>query len=184
MRSRSPLRVFQKDEERVIPVVFHILHNLDESNISEERITQQMESLNADFNRLNTDTTDTPDIFKPVAANPDISFILAKRDPDGRPTSGITRHFIGSREFNVLSTSAALNTAIEVSDVVSWPTDQYLNIWVINMADNVLGFARFPQSNLVGLDQFFSFELQTDGVFVNFPFVGNNTVSSDFYIER
>ncbi len=41
----------------------------------------------------------------------------------------------------------------------AWPTNRYLNIWVANLADDVLGYAQFP-------DQYAS-KPNTDGVVIN-----------------
>jgi PKD repeat protein len=50
--------------QRIIPVVFHILHKGKTGNISKEQILDQMRVFNEDFNRLNPDTTDTPHRFR------------------------------------------------------------------------------------------------------------------------
>ncbi|MBL4586909.1 MAG: hypothetical protein JKX84_07645, partial [Flavobacteriales bacterium] len=51
------------DGVRIIPTVFHILHDGGSENISDERVYAQMEVLNADFRRLNVDTVNTPERF-------------------------------------------------------------------------------------------------------------------------
>ena len=70
----------------VIPVVFHVIMNDDGTlgDIDRETIERQMVILNDDFSGdgVNSDS-DTP------AAG--IRFALAKKDPSGAPTSGITR---------------------------------------------------------------------------------------------
>ena len=64
-----------------IPVVFHVLYHQPEENISLQRIMEQMDALNRDFRRKNTDTLRTPQEFMPVAADMEIEFRLAKSDP-------------------------------------------------------------------------------------------------------
>lgn len=49
--------------KRIIPVVFHILHEGGNENIGLNKIQQQMDVLNEDFNRLNPDTVNTPERF-------------------------------------------------------------------------------------------------------------------------
>ena len=49
--------------KRIIPVVFHILHEGGSENIGLNKIQQQMDVLNEDFNRLNPDTVNTPQRF-------------------------------------------------------------------------------------------------------------------------
>jgi hypothetical protein len=82
-------------EPSLIPVVIHVIHNGESLgsgvNISEEQILSQIEVLNEDFQRLNPDTTQTPNEFKAVASALSIEFVLAKRDPSGLPTNGIVR---------------------------------------------------------------------------------------------
>ena len=74
-----------------IPVVVHIVYNTNEENLSDNLIRSQIEVLNQDFRRLNADAVNTRDVFKNVAADAEIEFYLAETDPEGKPTSGITR---------------------------------------------------------------------------------------------
>src|SRR5215211_8774932 len=73
-----------------IPVVFHIV-NTQEQDISDSQIASQINALNLDFRMKNEDLINIPDAFKPLAADSKIEFQLAKRDPQGNPTNGITR---------------------------------------------------------------------------------------------
>ncbi|MFK7906757.1 MAG: hypothetical protein AB8B69_16615, partial [Chitinophagales bacterium] len=76
-----------------IPVVVHIVHtaNRPQSNVSDAKVYSQLEALNRDFRRMNADTSDTYIDFKAIAADTEIEFCLAARDPNGYPTTGITR---------------------------------------------------------------------------------------------
>jgi hypothetical protein len=49
--------------------------------------------------------------------------------------------------------------------VDAWPTDKYLNIWVCNLANNLLGFATLPGTVIPALD----------GVVIGYKFFGRNT---------
>ncbi|MDW3191460.1 MAG: choice-of-anchor J domain-containing protein [Cytophagales bacterium] len=158
-----------------IPVVFHIIHQgepLGEgSNLPLERIEQQMTTLNQDFRRLNPDTLATPAAFLPVAVDTQIEFVLARQDPDGLPTNGITR------------TRASLSTyRFQDDDILKseayWPAEDYLNIYVSNL-DGFLGWATFPFSDLVGIDEINNNRL-TDGVAVDFEYVGYNPEAREF----
>ncbi|MFP4092236.1 MAG: hypothetical protein ACLFT3_18150 [Cyclobacteriaceae bacterium] len=75
----------------LIPVVVHVVHNTTAENISNAQICSQIAALNEDFARRNADRTQTPAAFAGVAANTDIQFYLATRDPNGNATNGITR---------------------------------------------------------------------------------------------
>lgn len=126
--------------ERVIPVVFHIIHQGGSENISKEQIEDQIRVLNEDFTRTNADTGNTRAIFKPVAANPNIIFRLAQKDPQGNCTEGITR------TFSSLTTNAGDN----VKSLVWWDNTKYLNIWVVKTIESdggqgiTLGFSSLP----------------------------------------
>ncbi len=51
-------------EVRTIPVVFHVYHEDGDENISYKQIADQMEILNDDFLRLNSDASNTPNAFR------------------------------------------------------------------------------------------------------------------------
>jgi len=51
------------DGVRIVPTVFHILHDGGSENISNQRVLTQLEVLNEDFRRLNIDTVNTPERF-------------------------------------------------------------------------------------------------------------------------
>ncbi|WP_315816307.1 hypothetical protein [Paraflavitalea speifideaquila] len=74
-----------------IPVVVHVLYNTPDQNISDAQIKSQIEVLNKDFRKLNGDTVNIPAMFKHLAADCQLEFELAKIDPSGRATTGITR---------------------------------------------------------------------------------------------
>lgn len=111
-----------------IPVVVHIVYSTPAGNLPDSVVFSQMEVLNEDFRRLNADTTDTRSIFKQFAGDAGIEFYLATEDPQGNPTSGITR----------TSSSNTNGFGISFDDIKSdasagidpWDVDNYLNIWV------------------------------------------------------
>src|SRR4051812_43053003 len=59
---------------RIIPVVFHVIHEYGVENISKAQIDDQIRILNEDFNRLNADTTKTRSVFKGRAVSCDVEF--------------------------------------------------------------------------------------------------------------
>jgi hypothetical protein len=154
---------------RRIPVVVHVIHTGTPvgqgANIPDEQIFSQIEILNQDFRRLNPDTVNTPAEFLSVAADARIEFVLARRDPMGMPTNGINR-VEGPRETYPLGFNAF------ISQLASWPAEDYLNIWVIPMQAPNIGYATFPISNeLQGLD-FPPTTRQTDGVTIDYRYFG------------
>ncbi|OFY86347.1 MAG: hypothetical protein A3F72_11130 [Bacteroidetes bacterium RIFCSPLOWO2_12_FULL_35_15] len=121
-----------------IPVVVHVVYNLADQNISDAQVLSQIDALNEDYSRTNADAVNTPSVFQPYAANANIHFVLAKRDPNGNATSGITRTYTSN-------TSFSSNNYIKFDSYGghnAWPTGQYLNIWVGNLG--LCGYSTFP----------------------------------------
>src|SRR5690554_8136125 len=58
-----------------IPIVFHVVHEYGPENISDEQIYSQLETLNEDFRKLNSDTSDVVPEFKGIAADAQIEFV-------------------------------------------------------------------------------------------------------------
>jgi len=140
-----------------IPVVFHVVYNTPSENISDEQILSQLAILNADFSRQNADTTNTPDYFRPYAADTRIEFCLATITPDGEPTTGITRTQTYRSTFTIGDeVKFSSQGGIDI-----WDRDEYLNIWVCNLGNNLLGYA--PHFNT---------EAAADGVVVHYASVG------------
>jgi len=150
-----------------IPVVVHVIHNGegDVTNIPEAQILSQIKVLNNDYQRLNADASATPTVFQPVAAGIDLEFVLAKQDPDGLPTNGIVRVRGGKNGWTV-------DDEYLLKSQSYWPSDKYLNIWVVNQTDSYIGYAQFPPSNLPGLDGFPN-EALTDGVVIDYRVFGS-----------
>ncbi|MDP6909677.1 MAG: hypothetical protein QF371_09230, partial [Flavobacteriales bacterium] len=55
--------VTRENGVRIIPVVFHILHEGGSENITNAKVMTQLEVLNEDYRRLNPDTVNTPERF-------------------------------------------------------------------------------------------------------------------------
>ena len=69
----------------------HVVHKTAAQNISDAQIKSQIDVLTADFRKKNADVSTVPAPFAPLAADARIEFELAKTDPSGNPTNGITR---------------------------------------------------------------------------------------------
>lgn len=126
-----------------IPVVFHVVYATEEDNISREQLLDGLRVLNEDFRRLNADATNTRAIFQSVAADSEIEFKMATRDPNGNCTNGVTRT---QSNLSLVANDNVKGVAI------SWPNTIYLNIWVVNDIrlsgiSNVLGYAYRPTPN-------------------------------------
>ncbi len=120
-----------------IPVVFHILYNNPYQNINDQQIISQLKVLNEDFRRKNKDNINTPSIFRQLAADCQLEFFLATRDPSGRPTNGILRKKTSIQVFG-------MDDRIKVSKNGgddAWDADEYLNIWIGNLAGGLVGYS-------------------------------------------
>lgn len=104
----------------IIPTVFHVVHDGGKENMEDSLIQEAIAIINEYFNRGNTaELNSVANAFKPLIADVGIEFRLAKKDPKGNPTSGITHLY-----------SSATNVGLDGSKIKSWPREQYLNIWV------------------------------------------------------
>ena len=93
LQKENSAKGIKNNEHYIIPVVFHIIHEGGSENISLNQIEDQMRILNEDFARLNPDTTNTPSVFAEYAGDTNIEFRLAKIDPNGDCTQGVTRTY-------------------------------------------------------------------------------------------
>lgn len=125
-----------------IPVVVHVVWNTAAQNVSDAQIQTQIDVLNADFRALNADAAGIPAHFAGVAADTRIEFALAVRGPDCTATTGITRTNTTTTGFTKATRNNVKSTATGGAD--PWPSDRYLNMWVANFTDSLLGFATFP----------------------------------------
>lgn len=125
-----------------IPVVVHVVWNTAAQNVSNAQIATQIAVLNEDFRRMNADAVNTLTQFQSVAADSEIQFCLATRDPTGAPHSGIIRVQTAVTSFPATAASAVKYTSQGGSN--AWPASWYLNIWVCEIAGTVAGFSAFP----------------------------------------
>src|SRR5690554_291150 len=125
----------RSDATYIIPVVFHIIHDYGLGNISDAQIHDGLWLVNEQFRKLNADTVDIVNDFKHLASDTKIEFRLAQLDPDGNCTNGINRIF-----------SPLTNAGGHViKDLIQWPPNQYLNIWVANVVGtNLAGHCIMP----------------------------------------
>lgn len=121
-----------------IPVVVHVLYDNSSMNISDAQIQSQLDVLNADYRKTNTDFSSTPAVFQAVAADSEIEFCLAAQDPDGIATNGVTRTSVNAG-FDYY------NDYYTASGHTPWDNSMYLNVWTGNLLDiGILGFATPP----------------------------------------
>lgn len=148
---------------KIIPVVFHVIHSGGNENISVAQIRNQMEILNAEFQRMFADTVKTPAPFKALAGKIDVEFRLASKDPEGNCTQGITRTY---HPFSICSANEE-----DVKALQYWPNNKYLNIWLVSSMHysgqtgcNGGGYAQFPGN---------SANQKTDGINIRGDLIGS-----------
>src|SRR5688500_11836735 len=107
-----------------IPVVVHVVWKTSSENITDAQILSQIDVLNEDFRKLNADTTNIPAVWKNLAADIEIEFCMAQRDPQGNATNGITRTNTTSSGFTVNDNVKSNATGGKTG----WPSASYLNI--------------------------------------------------------
>ncbi|WP_340201301.1 zinc metalloprotease [Ascidiimonas sp. W6] len=131
-----------------IPVVVHVIYSNANENISDAQINSQIDVLNEDFSKTNSDVNQVPAEFADVASDVDVQFSLAQVI---RVSS--TRTSWGTNDAMKSSNNGG-------SDAVD--TSKFLNIWVCNIGGGILGYAQFPGGNSA-----------TDGVVVGPQFFGS-----------
>jgi len=122
-----------------IPVVVHVVYKTAVQNISDAQILSQIDVLNEDYRKLNADVANLPSAFTSFAADCEIEFRLAVRDPDDWPTNGITRTETTQSGFSgdeVKNENQGGKNA--------WPASRYMNIWVCNLTGGLLGYTYPP----------------------------------------
>jgi hypothetical protein len=123
-----------------IPVVFHVIYANAAQNIPDAFLTSQLDVLNEDYGATNADKFKVPPYFKNLVGSTEIRFKLASRDPSGNLTTGILRVPTTVSSF---STNNAVKYTAQGGDN-AWPSNSYLNIWICNLGNGVLGYAQFP----------------------------------------
>jgi hypothetical protein len=154
----------------IIPVVVHVVYNLPAENVSMAQINSQIKVLNRDFRATNPDKSQVPNVFKGLIADAKIEFVLAKLDPQGNPTDGVTRTKTDRTSFG--TNDSVKFTASGGHD--AWPTSRYLNMWVCKLGGGVLGYAQFPGG-----------PAETDGVVITHTGFGTGgTATAPFHLGR
>jgi hypothetical protein len=189
-----------------IPIVFHILHNSNETNVnsptdtlghnlSAAQINSQIAILNADFRKLNTDfsTWVTQPTFVSASADVQINFCPAKVEPTGAILAepGINRINVASKGWATLPYSFDyIELTVKPNSI--WDPTKYFNVWVLEFDSltPLLGYAFFPvpevsSSTLLPISDLYGFPAAStatnDGVVVNYLAFGNTGVGATSY---
>lgn len=164
-----------------IPVVVHVLYNTAAQNISDEQIKTQIDVLNEDFSNINFDRNRIRPVYRGIAGNMDIKFVLARQDPSGNYTNGITRTSTTKTFFCTSPTNDAKFASTGGHDI--WNRDKYLNLWVVPAISpssvcsssnlGILGYAQFPGG-----------AANTDGVVIGYEYFGRPSTGGVYNLGR
>ena len=146
-----------------IPYIVHVVHDGESigsgDNISAAQIYAQIQQINSDFQRLNSDAANTPAVFAGVAGSIDLQFIPAIEDEAGNPlsTPGINRVNRNTMGWSAPPYGTCVggdfgNDYIQntIKPDTYWDPERFFNIWVMDISCGILGYAQFPSSS--GLD--------------------------------
>ncbi|MDB4493891.1 zinc-dependent metalloprotease [Flavobacteriales bacterium] len=153
-----------RDELIVIPVVFHVIHYNGPENVSDEQLFSGIEVMNRDYRLLNDDSDDIIEEFEDIAADTEIEFRLAQIDPQGNCHTGINR----------LVSPLTYDGGGEIKDLIQWPRNSYLNIWVVENASGAAGYSLYPGS-VNGAQG-----AGSDGIVVAHDYTGNIGTSNNY----
>ncbi|MHA7813899.1 MAG: zinc metalloprotease [Phycisphaerales bacterium] len=147
-------------EKYRIPVVVHIIERTNGTgSVSDARVHSQIEVLNEDFQAI-AGTNGAP------GTDVQIEFYLATEDPNGNPTSGITRS----------TNNTWYNDGGAYYNTLAWDTNRYLNIYT-NNGGGALGYVpSLPQSGIAGSN--------SDRVVILHSTFGRNAPYSPFNLGR
>ncbi|MTI27253.1 fibronectin type III domain-containing protein [Fulvivirga kasyanovii] len=111
-----------------IPVIVHVIYSNAQENISDAQIQSQIDVLNEDFRKLNSDVSGVPSEF--TATDMQIEFTLAQitRKSSSRTSWGTNDDMKKSSQGGVDPIDPAHN----------------MNMWICNIGGGILGYAQFP----------------------------------------
>lgn len=144
-----------------VPVVFHVIHDNGPENIPRENIEDVMEILNRDFRKNNADTSSIVSPFASIAADIEIEFRLAQKDPNGNCHPGITR----------TRSDRTYDGDDNMKNLIQWDPSKYMNVWISNTVQGgAAGYTYQPY--------YASFNPDIDGIVLQYDYVGSLSPSS------
>ena len=123
-----------------IPIIFHVVHNPNNpaENVSQADIYDLLDAVNEDFTATNSDVGNLRTGFGWSAADADIEFCLAQKDPQGAQLTELGIHRVSTNEdwynpnteSNKMKSSTGGNTGTE-----SWDRNSYVNVWICDITN-------------------------------------------------
>lgn len=173
-----------------IPVVFHIVYHTDAQNLPDSVILNQLAIMNKAYRKQNSNVAHVRPMFTPLAADAEIEFYLATKDPSGASTTGITRTHTDMPRFGYDGGAGPDFDSLDrikytaQGGIDPWPVKKYLNIWIgdfrVNATDPDAGLQGYatPPSNPLPPNGWVSPVPLIDGVAMHFQAIGSNNSTS------
>ncbi len=121
-------------EVATLPIVFHIMHTGqavgEGANITDDQVIEMLAQANEMFRKVPGSNGDGEGV------DTKIDFCLAQRDPDGNPTTGVTRHDLSNFPVYVAdgvahnSLSPGMNDE-QMKEIACWDVDKYVNVYIV-----------------------------------------------------
>lgn len=168
-------RSFSKDTftKIYVPVVFHILHDNGNGNVTDAQVYQEMQNINEYWSANNWDLSDLVPYWKDSAkiGNMAVEFRLAHIDPQGNPTTGIER----------INTYTTIEGTDE-NKINQWNHEKYVNIWICkSMSSDHAQAAAYAYKPATACDPSLNHNgmAERDGVLSVSSYVGFPTTADD-----
>ncbi|CAH9065876.1 hypothetical protein PSECIP111854_03771 [Pseudoalteromonas sp. CIP111854] len=160
-------------ERYYIPVVFHVYgeqYNCEDETkkcLTDDKIQDALTKLNNDFQGLAIDSPEISPQFQAIRENLNIEFVLAGKDPQGNPTTGIVRHAREQKGYGNYDdeTLAKINTD-------AWDNFSYMNVYLMH---DLYDDGKLTKSGVAWYPELAMTEQNTARVVYNGHYVGNNT---------
>ncbi len=160
-------------QPHAIPVVFHILNGPETKAIGEEVILNQIAVINRDFahEKVIRHKADILEGFADRSRKIEITFCFPLRNPNGDLIDGPA---VRTYQTDSIDWSLANNMKSERSGgIAPWDPNRFLNIWVVDLKNDVAGFAQMPGGPVL-----------TDGIVIDRDFFGVRSEDSPFQQGR
>ncbi|MDP6909612.1 MAG: M43 family zinc metalloprotease, partial [Flavobacteriales bacterium] len=116
---------------KVIPVVFHVIHDYGSENLSKSSIVNSLEFVNQELRGQNGNLSSVIPEFESLIADTEFELRLAKIDANGNCTDGITRTV----------SDQTYSADEDVKDLINWNdgSRRYLQVWLVNTVGSGAG---------------------------------------------
>jgi len=124
---------------KVIPTVIHVIHDGGSENLSKESILSIIDVVNDELQGQNPNLTSVIPEFEDIIGNPQFELRLAKIDPNGNCTDGITR----------TQSEQTYEGGEGVKSLINWNggSRRYLQVWLVQSLSSGAGGYTYLPSN-------------------------------------